>query len=100
MAAKKVKITRHKSALKRKRQAIVRHERNRGALSAVRTAVKKVEKALGSKNVDQAKTLLVGATSALDRAADKKIVPANHAARKISRLALKINKASAPAVAS
>jgi small subunit ribosomal protein S20 len=93
VADKKVSI--HKSVLKRERQTKRRHARNRGAISAIRTAVKKVETALASKNIDQAKTLFVEASSVLDRAAEKKIIPANRAARKISRLARRINK-SAP----
>jgi len=92
------KKTIHKSALKRERQSERRRNRNRGALSALKTAVKKVESALAANNRDQAKALFVVATAALDRAADKRIVPANRAARKISRLALRINKTeSAPA---
>jgi small subunit ribosomal protein S20 len=86
----------HKSALKRERQARRRRERNRGTLSALKTAVKKVETALAAKEPDRARTLLAEATSALDRAADKKVIPANRAARKISRLSHKLNKAAAP----
>jgi small subunit ribosomal protein S20 len=96
VADKKISI--HKSTLKRERQTRRRHERNRGTLSAIKTAVKKVENALASKNINQAKTLFVQATAALDRAADKKVIPANRAARKISRLARRVNKvASTPA---
>jgi small subunit ribosomal protein S20 len=94
VADKKVSI--HKSVLKRERQTRRRHERNRGAVSAIRTAVKKVETALASKNIDQAKTLFVQASAVLDRAADKKIIPANRASRKISRLARRINKSASP----
>jgi small subunit ribosomal protein S20 len=93
--AGKVK-TIHKSALKRERQARRRREQNRGTISALRTAVKKVEAALAAKETDRARTLLADATSALDRAADKKVIPANRAARKISRLSRKLNKAAAP----
>ena len=93
--AAKIKST-HKSALKRERQAQRRRERNRGTLSALKTVVKKVDAALAAKEIDRARGLFVEATSALDRAADKKIIPANQAARKISRLSQKLNKATAP----
>jgi len=94
------KKTIHKSTLKRGRQSARRRDRNRGAISAVRTAVRKVEAALGAKNLDRARALFVEASSALDRAADKKILPANRAARKISRLAHRIAKTSPSAAAS
>ena len=98
MAGKKKTI--HKSTLKRERQSLRRRDRNRGTVSAVRTAVKKVEAALGAKNLERARSLFVEASAALDRAADKKIIPANRAARKISRLAKRIGKTASSAAVS
>lgn len=82
----------HPSALKRERQAKKRRQRNRGILSAVRTAVKRVQTALSEKNQDQAKTALKDATSSLDGAASKGVIPKARASRKISRLAARVNK--------
>ena len=90
----------HPSALKRERQARKRRDRNRGALSSVRTAVKKVQAALTEKNPELIKTALKEATSSLDGAAGKGVLPQKRASRKISRLAARVNKfLSAPPTA-
>lgn len=90
----------HPSALKRERQAKKRRERNRGTLSAVRTAVKKVQIALSQKNPEQAKAALKEATSFLDGAASKGVLPQARASRKISRLSARVNKFLSPPPAS
>lgn len=82
----------HISALKRERQSIKRRDRNRGILSSVRTAVKKVHNALSQKNADLVKTTFKEATSHLDGAASKGALPNKTASRKISRLAARVNK--------
>ncbi len=82
----------HPSALKRERQAKKRRDRNRGALSSVRTAVKKVQIALSEKNAELVKSAFKEATSFLDGAASKGILPPKRASRKISRLAARVNK--------
>jgi small subunit ribosomal protein S20 len=85
-------VANHPSALKRERQSKKRKDRNRGTLSSVRTAVKKVQAALSEKNAELAKTALKEATSSLDGAASKGILPKKRASRKISRLAARVNK--------
>jgi small subunit ribosomal protein S20 len=85
-------VANHPSALKRERQAKRRKQRNRGVLSAVRTAVKRVQTALTEKNQDLAKSALKEATSSLDGAASKGVIPKKRASRKISRLAARVNK--------
>lgn len=82
----------HPSALKRERQAQKRRQRNRGVLSSVRTAIKKVQTALSEKNSDRVKAALKEATSSIDGAASKGVIPAKRASRKISRLAARVNK--------
>ncbi len=82
----------HPSALKRERQAKKRKQRNRGILSAVRTAVKRVQTALSEKNQDLAKSALKEATSSLDGAASKGVIPQKRASRKISRLSARVKK--------
>jgi small subunit ribosomal protein S20 len=77
-----------KSAKKRMRQALSRTLRNRPQRSAIRTAVKKAREEPTAENVK-------AATSALDRGARKKLIHPNAAARKKSRLAKRLAKASA-----
>ena len=46
----------HKSTIRRARQSVKRQARNRAALSAVKSLVKKVQTAVADKKVDEAKT--------------------------------------------
>ncbi|MFQ5580362.1 MAG: 30S ribosomal protein S20 [Nitrospiria bacterium] len=87
----------HPSALKRERQANKRRDRNRAINSSIRTAVKKVHKAISEKDSGTAKTSLHDATSILDRAASKGVIPGKRASRRISRLAAKVNAVLSPA---
>lgn len=82
----------HPSALKRERQARKRRERNRGVLSSIRTAVKKVQTALSEKNAERVTAAFKEAASSLDGAASKGVVPKKRASRKISRLAARVKK--------
>jgi len=82
----------HASAIKQARKAKKRQARNQLVLTSLKTLVKKVNTALASKKSDEAKSLLVEATSAIDRAVTKGILHRNTASRKISRLTLKIQK--------
>lgn len=83
----------HDSAEKRNRQRVKRTSRNRAAKSELRTIVKKARVAL--KTPAAASPLIVGAASALDRAASKGIIPAKRASRVKGRLARALHKASA-----
>ncbi|MGI2336185.1 MAG: 30S ribosomal protein S20 [Dehalogenimonas sp.] len=67
-------------------------ERNKSARSALKTAVRKAEKAIVTGG-EEAKTANIASQSALDIAAKKGIIHANTAARKKSRLAKKLNAA-------
>ncbi len=82
----------HPSALKRARQAIKRQARNRSAVSAMKTTVKKVDLAIVKKEPEAIKVALKVATSSLAKTASKGIIPKKRASRKISRLALRVNK--------
>lgn len=72
-----------KSAEKRMRTNAVRAARNRAFRSQLRTALKKVR---GAENQATGATALREATSLLDRAARKRIIHPNKAARAKSRL--------------
>jgi small subunit ribosomal protein S20 len=61
----------HKSTIRRARQAEKRQARNRAALSAVKSLVKKVQTAVADKKIDEARASLHIATSALSKAVSK-----------------------------
>jgi len=85
----------HPSALKRERQAQKRRLRNRAAVSAIKTSVKKLTSALSDSGAaDEVKASFTAAVSTLDRAAVKGIIPKKRASRKVSRLARQVNKAT------
>jgi len=81
----------HKSAEKRLRQTEKRTATNRSRLSRVRTFVKNVESAIetGDKNAAQSAFRL--AEPELHRATTKGVMHRNTVARKLSRLAARIN---------
>ncbi len=82
----------HPSALKRNRQSKKRRQRNRTISSAVKTALKKALVAIDEKD-GQSQKKLQEATSTLDRAAAKGVLPKKRASRKISRLTKKAHQA-------
>lgn len=73
-----------KSAEKRMRTAAKRAERNKAARSRLRTAVKK---AVQAETAEEASSSFLAAKALLDRAARKRLVHPNKAARLKSRLA-------------
>lgn len=81
----------HKSTIRRARQAERRRERNRATLNSVKTLVKKVHAAVAENKVEEAKTFLREASSALNKAVTKGVMKRNTASRRISRLALRVN---------
>ncbi|TDT51114.1 30S ribosomal protein S20 [Fonticella tunisiensis] len=81
-----------KSAIKRIRKTEKRTLRNKMVKSSVKTIIKKFEAAVNNNNLDEAKALLSEASHAIDKAAAKGVLHKNNAARKKSRLALKLNK--------
>ena len=81
----------HRSAEKRLRQTEKRTEINRSRLSRVRTFVKKVETALASGDKEAAQTALRVAQPEMHRATTKGVMHKNTVARKLSRLAARIN---------
>jgi len=83
-----------KSAEKRWRQNIKRRARNRTVRSTTRTYVKKARVAIEDGETQESLVAVRDAISALDRAVSKGIIHRNNAARRKSRLALLLNKAS------
>ncbi len=81
----------HKSAEKRIRQTAKRTAINRARMSRVRTFVKKVEAAIASGEKQAAEAAFQVAQPELHRAVTKGVLHRNTVARKLSRLAHRIN---------
>jgi small subunit ribosomal protein S20 len=81
-----------KQSKKRASQSIVRRMRNVARRSSIKTAVKKVMDAIDQKiKKEDALTFLREAESQLSRAKGKNVMHRNTAARKVSRMAKRIN---------
>jgi small subunit ribosomal protein S20 len=81
----------HKSAEKRIRQTTKRTTINRARASRVRTFVKKVETAIAAGDKEAARSAFQLAQPELHRAITKGVLHKNTVARKLSRLAVRIN---------
>jgi small subunit ribosomal protein S20 len=81
----------HKSAEKRLRQTETRTIINRARMSRVRTFVKKVESAIETGDKGAAQSAFQLAQPELHRATTKGVLHKNTVARKLSRLASRIN---------
>jgi small subunit ribosomal protein S20 len=79
-------------AKKRARQAEATRKRNASLKSELRTAVKKVKKAIAGGDKTAATKVLHESQSTIDRIADKRIVHKNLASRTKSRLAQAIKR--------
>jgi small subunit ribosomal protein S20 len=79
------------SAKKRLRQALRRTAQNRSRTSRTRTFVRKLEEAIASGDKEAALKALAEAEPILVRSAQKGVLHANTARRKVSRLAHRVN---------
>ncbi len=86
-----------KSAKKRAKQTVVRNARNAAQRSMLRTAVKKVLKALDANDAAGAKAAFDVAQPILDRFSSRGLIHKNKAARHKSRLTARIKPLSAAA---
>ena len=84
-----------KSAKKRAKQAVVRNARNASQRSMLRTAVKKVLKAIEAKDSAGATAAFNSAQPILDRFASRGLIHKNKAARHKSRLTARIRSIAA-----
>ena len=80
-----------KTAEKSARSAARKAERNKAIRSSTRTEVARAEKLVTGKKGEDAHAAVKDAVSALDKAARKKVIHRNTAARKKSRLMKKLN---------
>ncbi|MFW5646875.1 MAG: 30S ribosomal protein S20 [Acetivibrio ethanolgignens] len=81
-----------KSAKKRILVAQTRTDRNKAIRSKLKTAIKKVDAAVAANDKETALAALANATSEINKATSKGVYHKNTAARKISRLAVAVNK--------
>jgi small subunit ribosomal protein S20 len=85
-----------KSAKKHLRQSAKRRERNREAKKAIRLQMKKLFRAPKDTTVEQLQKEFDQASKKLDKAAAKRVIHPNTAARRKARLARLINARRAP----
>ncbi|MBI3930388.1 MAG: 30S ribosomal protein S20 [Chloroflexi bacterium] len=81
-----------KSAKKQLHITERRRLRNKSTRSLCKTNITKAERLILSGELEAAQKAVVAAISSLDRAAEKKIIHPNNAARRKSRLMQKLNK--------
>lgn len=82
-------------ARKRARQSETQRQHNASLRSELRTAIKKVKKAVLAGDKAAAQQIYRESTSVVDRIADKRIIHKNKAARHKSRLAAQIKAMAA-----
>ena len=87
------------SAKKAVRKLARRTAVNRMRRSAMRTQLRKVEEAIASGDAAAARAVLATTESVVMRSAQKGVIHANTASRKVSRLSARVNALSAPSVA-
>jgi len=88
-----------KQAQKQARNAEKRQLRNRRVGSRAKTFITRAEKLIFSGEMESAQVAVAESISALDRAAEKRIIHPNNAARRKSRLMKKLNQVQAKASA-
>jgi small subunit ribosomal protein S20 len=79
-----------KSSEKANRQRITRTARNASQTTAMRTAIKKLRTAMGSKANKDLAPLLKDAVRAIDKAASKGVIKKGTASRSVSRLTVAV----------
>ena len=79
-----------KSAIKRVKTIAKKNEENKMQMSAVKTAIKKINAAIDTNNIDEAEKMLPEVMSVLDKAVVKGIMHKNTAANKKSGIAKRI----------
>ena len=85
----------HESTKKDIRRNAKRRERNRQAITTMRTLARKVEEAVSAGKPEEAKEALMRVVPFIDHAVNRGILHRNTASRKISRLTIKVNGAPA-----
>jgi len=84
-------LKKNKSAIKKARQSEERRLKNAHVKSTMKTQIKKVLAALEGKHTEHIETYFKGAVSYINKASSKGVIHKRNAARKVSRLAKKVN---------
>jgi small subunit ribosomal protein S20 len=92
-------LARPKTPIKRHRQSLKRRDRNRARRAETRTVVRNVRELVSSDAKDEAEGAVREAASVLDRAARRRAIHPNKAARQKSRLMRAVSGKSGPAAA-
>ena len=82
----------HKSAIKRARQNAEQHNRNKAVKTSVKNVIKAARQSAAEKPKEEAIKELNTAKSIIDKASKKRVIHKKTAARKISRLARRVNR--------
>jgi small subunit ribosomal protein S20 len=85
-------LRKNKSAVKKAKQSEERRLRNAHIKTAMKTQVKKAMTAIGASDKGNVGELFKNAIASIDKAASKKAIHKNNAARKVSRLSKKAHK--------
>jgi small subunit ribosomal protein S20 len=85
-------LTNISSAQKSTRSSLKKQVRNKAVKSSTKTRVAKADSQIAGGNKEAAKAAVKEASSALDKAAKRKILHANTVSRNKSRLARRLNK--------
>jgi small subunit ribosomal protein S20 len=88
-------LAQHKSAKKRARQNLARRTRNRTIRSRLKTAVKYARAALVGTDGEAAREAIHSAEREIRKAASKGVLTKKQASRRVSRLAKRLNTATA-----
>ncbi|MBI2345344.1 MAG: 30S ribosomal protein S20 [Deltaproteobacteria bacterium] len=91
----KARTGRHKSAIKRARQAVRRHRRNTIYMKRLRAALKAVRQAVTARDRAKAGSALKTALPLIDKTAVKGVIPKRRAARYVARLTVAVNRLAA-----
>ena len=86
-----------KQAAKRAKNSVKQRAANMSLRTTLRSAIKKVQKAIATGDAKAAEAAFKSEQSTIDAIADKRIIHKNKAARHKSRLARQIKALSAPA---
>jgi small subunit ribosomal protein S20 len=79
-----------KSQIKRNRQNLAAHERNKSVKSALKTAIRRFHEAADAGDAERAHELARAASRHLDKAASKGVIHKNQAANKKSAIAKRV----------
>ncbi|MEK6644032.1 MAG: 30S ribosomal protein S20 [Planctomycetota bacterium] len=89
-------MARSLSSAKRLRQNKTRAARNQARKTIIKASIRTTRDALAGKDVAKAQSALVETIAVLDRAANKRTIHPNTAARRKSRLAKRLNVLKTP----